>query len=97
MKFDEFSNPQHLCVISCSAGIKALNDSRYITENAGVHQSLNKKIWLGKLAEEVLFPRDSHPTNMTQIVKIFSASVFGATLPNPTDVRDVNVKYKAVT
>jgi hypothetical protein len=33
-----------------------------------------------------------HPTNMTQMVKIFSASVFGATLPNPTDVNDVNVK-----
>lgn len=34
----------------------------------------------------------SHPTNITQIVKIFSVSVFGATLPNPTDVNDVNVK-----
>lgn len=34
---------------------------------------------------------------MTQIVKIFSASVLGATLPNPTDVSDVNVKYSAVT
>jgi hypothetical protein len=33
-----------------------------------------------------------HPTNMTQIVKIFSASVFGATLPKPTDVNEVNVK-----
>lgn len=38
-----------------------------------------------------------HPTNITQIVNIFSASVFGATLPNPTDVNDVNVKYSAVT
>jgi hypothetical protein len=34
---------------------------------------------------------------MTQIVNIFSASVFGATFPNPTDVKDVNVKYSAVT
>lgn len=33
-----------------------------------------------------------HPANMTQIVNIFSASVFGATLPKPTDVNDVNVK-----
>lgn len=37
-----------------------------------------------------------HPTSITQIVKIFSASVFGATFPNPTDVSDVNVKYNAV-
>lgn len=37
-----------------------------------------------------------HPTNITHIVKIFSASVFGATLPNPTEVKDVNVKYSAV-
>lgn len=35
---------------------------------------------------------DLHPTNMTQMVKIFSASVFGATLPKPTDVNDVKVK-----
>lgn len=33
-----------------------------------------------------------HPTSITQMVKIFSASVFGATLPKPTDVNDVNVK-----
>lgn len=38
-----------------------------------------------------------HPTNITQMVKIFSASVFGATLPKPTLVKEVNVKYKAVT
>lgn len=31
------------------------------------------------------------------MVKIFSASVLGATLPNPTLVSDVNVKYSAVT
>jgi len=37
-----------------------------------------------------------HPTSITQIVKAFSASVFGATFPNPTDVSEVNVKYKAV-
>lgn len=36
------------------------------------------------------------PTNITQMVKIFSASVLGATLPKPTDVNEVNVKYKAV-
>lgn len=38
-----------------------------------------------------------HPTNITQMVNIFSASVVGATLPKPTDVNDVNVKYSAVT
>lgn len=38
-----------------------------------------------------------HPTNMTHIVKIFSASVFGATFPKPTDVSEVKVKYSAVT
>lgn len=38
----------------------------------------------------------SHPTNITQMVNIFSASVFGATFPKPTDVNDVNVKYNAV-
>lgn len=37
-----------------------------------------------------------HPTSITQIVKIFSASVLGATLPNPTDVKLLNVKYSAV-
>lgn len=37
-----------------------------------------------------------HPTSMTHMVNIFSASVLGATLPNPTDVSEVNVKYKAV-
>lgn len=31
------------------------------------------------------------------MVNIFSASVFGATLPKPTDVNDVKVKYSAVT
>lgn len=38
-----------------------------------------------------------HPTSITHIVKIFSASVFGATLPKPTDVSEVKVKYRAVT
>ena len=31
------------------------------------------------------------------MVNIFSASVFGATLPKPTDVIAVKVKYNAVT
>lgn len=39
---------------------------------------------------------DSHPINMTIIVKIFSASVLGATFPKPTDVRLLKVKYSAV-
>lgn len=34
---------------------------------------------------------------MTHIVKIFSASVLGATFPKPTDVSEVKVKYSAVT
>lgn len=33
-----------------------------------------------------------HPTNITHIVNIFSISVLGATLPNPTDVKDEKVK-----
>lgn len=37
-----------------------------------------------------------HPTSITTIVNPFSISVFGATLPNPTLVNDVHVKYKAV-
>ncbi len=34
--------------------------------------------------------------SMRQMVKIFSASVFGDTLPKPTDVRPVMVKYTDV-
>lgn len=37
-----------------------------------------------------------HPMSITIIVNIFSASVFGATLPNPTEVRLLKVKYSAV-
>lgn len=40
--------------------------------------------------------RDLHPTSITHTVNIFSVSVFGATLPNPTEVREVKVKYRAV-
>lgn len=40
--------------------------------------------------------RYSHPTSMTNIVNPFSMSVFGATFPKPTLVRDVQVKYRAV-
>lgn len=40
---------------------------------------------------------NSHPTSITNIVNIFSASVFAATLPKPTLVRLLNVKYSAVT
>lgn len=50
------------------------------------------RIRLQKLIQKV----NLHPTNITHIVKIFSVSVFGATLPNPTEVKDVNVKYSAV-
>jgi len=38
----------------------------------------------------------SHPTSITHIVNAFSASVFGATFPNPTEVNELNVKYSAV-
>ena len=43
-------------------------------------------------------PERSHlqPMSMRQMVKIFSASVFGETLPNPTDVSPVIVKYTDV-
>ena len=34
--------------------------------------------------------------SMTQIEKTFSELVFGETLPNPTLVRELNVKYSAV-
>ena len=37
-----------------------------------------------------------HPINITQMEKIFSVLVFGETFPNPTLVRLLNVKYKAV-
>lgn len=39
----------------------------------------------------------SPATIIMQIVKIFSLSVSAATLPNPTEVMQVMVKYKAVT
>ena len=38
-----------------------------------------------------------HPASITNIVNIFSASVLAATLPKPTLVKLLNVKYKAVT
>ena len=38
----------------------------------------------------------SHPKSMAKMENIFSALVFGATLPNPILVRLVNVKYNAV-
>ena len=37
-----------------------------------------------------------HPISITIIVNIFSASVFGATFPKPTDVKLLKVKYSAV-
>ncbi len=39
---------------------------------------------------------DLHPSIIIQMAKIFSVSVLGATLPKPTDMRPVNVKYRAV-
>ena len=39
---------------------------------------------------------DLQPMSMRQIVNIFSASVFGDTFPNPTDVKPVIVKYTDV-
>jgi len=38
----------------------------------------------------VLF--DSHPSIIMQMAKIFSVSVFGATLPKPTLISPVKVK-----
>lgn len=37
-----------------------------------------------------------HPTSITHMVNAFSASVLGATFPNPTEVNELNVKYSAV-
>ena len=39
----------------------------------------------------------SQPMSMTQMEKIFSGLVFGETFPNPTLVRLLKVKYRAVT
>lgn len=39
MKSYEFANAQHLRVISRCARVQPLDDRRYITEDAGVHQS----------------------------------------------------------
>lgn len=38
----------------------------------------------------------SAPISMTKTEKTFSVLVLAATFPNPTDVRDDVVKYKAV-
>lgn len=94
MKSNKFSDPQHLSVVTCSAGVKSLNYRRNITEDTGVHESWNGLTWVIPNRKPCLRDhfRYSHPTNITQIVKIFSASVLGATLPKPTDVNDVNVK-----
>lgn len=40
---------------------------------------------------------DLHPISITQMENIFSVLVFGETLPNPTLVKLLSVKYKAVT
>lgn len=40
---------------------------------------------------------NSHPISITHMENIFSALVFGETLPNPTLVKLLNVKYNAVT
>ena len=37
-----------------------------------------------------------HPTNIRIIEKIFSLSVFGATFPNPTEMRPVKQKQSEV-
>lgn len=84
-------------MISCCARVKSLNNRRYITEDTGIHESFNiakskSFFFLGLYFIKFVSYSYSHPTNITQMVKIFSASVFGATLPNPTDVNDVNVK-----
>lgn len=39
MKSYEFANAQHLRVIPRCARVQPLDDRRYITEDAGVHQS----------------------------------------------------------
>jgi hypothetical protein len=97
MKSDKFPHSQHLCMITSSSGIKPLNNRGYITEDTSIHQSYTIIIALNMKATSSLFHLHLHPTSITQMVKIFSASVFGATFPKPTEVSEVNVKYRAVT
>lgn len=103
MESNELPHAQHLSVIPCGARVQSLNDRGYITEDTGVHEGwkiwnadwIRKEHWklcVGLFAKQ----RDLHPTSITHTVNIFSVSVFGATLPNPTEVREVKVKYRAV-
>lgn len=43
MESYEFPNSEHLRVISGCAAVQPLNNRRYITEDAGVHQSWNRR------------------------------------------------------
>ena len=47
---------------------------------------------VGGHAEREIRYRNLHPSSIMTIVYSFSASVFGATLPNPTDIRPVKQK-----
>lgn len=49
-----------------------------------------------QISSQLKIRNDLHPINITQIEKIFSVLVFGETFPNPTLVKLLNVKYKAV-
>lgn len=65
-------------------------------KNTCIHKSLRGKLKVSLHVFKEIYRCCLHPTSITQIVNAFSASVFGATLPNPTEVSEVNVKYKAV-
>lgn len=73
MKPNEFSNSQHLCMITCSAGIKTLNDRRNITKDAGVHQSWsvreNSQSFSGNLISRIL-TSNQHDANSENLFRI---------------------------
>ena len=101
MKADEFPNAKHLCVIPSRSRIQSLDYCTYITEDTGVHERCGEiKQCFNAYDNEWKQPTKMNvylqPTNITQMVNIFSPSVFGATFPNPTDVKLLKVKYRAV-
>jgi hypothetical protein len=60
----------------------------------GVLINYNKKL---KYKEESTSENSNlHPISIRRIEKIFSLSVFGATFPNPTEIRPVKQKYREV-
>ena len=65
---------------------------RHILNN----KSTKLKVLLSANSDYIAASDHSHPISMEHIENIFSALVLGEMLPNPTLVRLLNVKYKAV-